>query len=60
MSKVDGGLWALGRTSVPDRELIQIALDRQRCLPATGLDPAAVQRFVDQVMSRLTRASAMP
>ncbi|MFI0417983.1 aminoglycoside adenylyltransferase domain-containing protein [Spongiactinospora sp. 9N601] len=60
VSKLDGGLWALGRTSVPDRELIQTALDRQRCLPAADLDPAAVQRFVDQVMSRLTRASAMP
>ncbi|WP_158578700.1 aminoglycoside adenylyltransferase domain-containing protein [Spongiactinospora rosea] len=60
VSKVDGGLWALDRTSVPERELIQTALDRQRCLPAAGLAPAAVQRFVDQVMSRLPEASPTP
>lgn len=54
VSKIDGGQWALARVHGPDRELISTALDRQRCVPAAGLDPRAVRVFVRQVLSRVS------
>jgi hypothetical protein len=53
VSKVDGGRWALPRVAAQDRELIETALDRQRCRPAAALDPAAVRRFARQAAARL-------
>jgi streptomycin 3"-adenylyltransferase len=49
VSKIDGGQWALGRLTGPDRELVTIALDRQRCLPAAEPDTHAVRQFVQPV-----------
>lgn len=57
VSKVDGGHWALDRMQGPDRKLVQIALDRQRCVPAADLDPRAVRRFVHQALAYLTETS---
>ncbi|HEY3957684.1 MAG TPA: aminoglycoside adenylyltransferase domain-containing protein [Streptosporangiaceae bacterium] len=37
VSKAEGGRWAIPRVGGPDGELIRVALDRQRCLPAAGL-----------------------
>jgi hypothetical protein len=53
VSKLDGGSWALGRVTGRDRELIKIALDRQRCMPAADLDPPTVHRFIRQALSHL-------
>jgi hypothetical protein len=53
VSKIDGGRWALGRARGPDRELIKIALDRQRCIPAAELDRSAVQQLVRQALAHL-------
>jgi hypothetical protein len=58
VSKVDGGRWALGRVKSPDRALVKIALDRQRCTPAPEPDRSVVKRFVHQVLSYLTETSA--
>jgi len=49
VSKIDGGEWALGRVHGPDRELIKIALDEQRCIPHAKQDPDVVRQFVRQV-----------
>lgn len=57
VSKIDGGQWALGRVHGPGRELIKIALDRQRSIPAAGLDRNAVKQFVRHALSRLTKTS---
>ena len=57
VSKIDGGGWALGRVQDPGRELVQIALDQQRSIPAAGLDRDAVRQFVRQALSHLTRTS---
>lgn len=54
VSKVDGGRWAIPRVRGPDRELIRVALDRQRCLPAAGLDRGAVQAFVGRLLSKVS------
>lgn len=53
VSKVDGGQWARSRVQGPDRELITIALDRQRSMSESELDPDAVGRFVRHVLSGL-------
>jgi hypothetical protein len=58
VSKIDGGQWALGRTHDPERELIKIALDKQRSIPAAGLDRGAVRQFVRRALSHLTKTSA--
>ncbi|MBW4717212.1 aminoglycoside adenylyltransferase domain-containing protein [Saccharothrix obliqua] len=50
VSKVDGGRWALGRVTGPDRALVGAALDRQRCLPAPEPERPAVTRFVHRVL----------
>jgi hypothetical protein len=55
VSKIDGGQWALGRTHDPERELIKIALDKQRSVPAAELDRCAVKQFVRQALTHLTR-----
>jgi len=55
VSKIDGGRWALGRLHGPDRELVETALDRQRSIPATELDPNAIRQFVRQALSYLTK-----
>jgi hypothetical protein len=57
VSKVDGGQWALGRLHGPDRELVKMALDKQRSIPAAELDRSAVKQFVRQALSRLTKTS---
>jgi hypothetical protein len=57
VSKVDGGEWALGRIPGPDRELVKIALDKQRSIPAAELDRSVVKQFVRQALSRLTKTS---
>lgn len=53
VSKIDGGQWALGRTHGPDRELVEIALDKQRSIPAAELDRSAVRQFARQALSHL-------
>ena len=58
VSKVDGGQWALGRIHGPDRELVKIALDKQRSIPAAELDRSAVRQFVRQALSHLAKTSA--
>jgi Domain of unknown function (DUF4111) len=58
VSKVDGGQWALGRTHDPERELIKVALDKQRSIPAAALDRSAVRQFVRRALSHLTKTSA--
>ncbi|MGP4101917.1 aminoglycoside adenylyltransferase domain-containing protein [Nonomuraea sp. KM90] len=58
VSKIDGGQWALHRVSAMSHELVQSALDRQRCLPAAELDPREVTRFVRWILSRIIDASA--
>ena len=55
VSKIDGGQWALGRTHGPDRELIKIALDKQRSISAAGLDRGDVEQFVQQALSTWPR-----
>jgi hypothetical protein len=40
------------------RELVRIALDRQRCVPAPELDPRTVKRFVAQALAYLAETSA--
>ena len=57
VSKVDGGQWALGRIRGPDRELVKIALDKQRSIPAAELDRSVVKQFVRQALSHLTKTS---
>jgi hypothetical protein len=57
VSKVDGGQWALGRIHGPDRELVKIALDKQRSIPAAELDRSVVKQFVRQALSHLTKTS---
>ncbi|HEY3734272.1 MAG TPA: aminoglycoside adenylyltransferase domain-containing protein [Streptosporangiaceae bacterium] len=52
VSKIDGGRWALGRVPPRDRQLIETALDRQRCGPAATPDPLAVERFVRKILRR--------
>jgi streptomycin 3"-adenylyltransferase len=54
VSKVAGGRWAMRRVRGPDRELIRVALDRQRCLPAAGLDRHAVRAFVGRLLSKVS------
>ncbi len=54
LSKLGGGQWALGRVGAADHDLVKIAIDRQRCVTGTGLDPRAVRQFVQQVASFLT------
>jgi Domain of unknown function (DUF4111) len=58
VSKIDGGQWALGRTHGPEQELIKIALDMQRSIPAAELDRGAVKQFVWQALSHLTKTPA--
>ncbi|MFI7642817.1 aminoglycoside adenylyltransferase domain-containing protein [Nonomuraea sp. NPDC049400] len=58
VSKIDGGQWALHRLSTMGHELVQSALDHQRCLPAAELDPREVTRFVHWILSRITDTSA--
>jgi hypothetical protein len=53
VSKIDGGQWALGRIHGPDRELVKIALDKQRSIPAAELDQSAVKQFVQQALSHM-------
>jgi hypothetical protein len=53
VSKIEGGEWALGRVRGPDRELIKIALARQRCLPAAEPHEDAVRQFVGRALTRL-------
>jgi Domain of unknown function (DUF4111) len=53
VSKIDGGQWALGRTHDPERELIKIALNKQRSIPAAELDRSAVKQFVRQALAHL-------
>jgi streptomycin 3"-adenylyltransferase len=57
VSKIDGGQWALGRTQGPDRELVKIALDKQRSISSAELDRGVVEQFVQQVLSHLTKTS---
>ena len=57
VSKIAGGQWALGRTHGPDRELVKIALDKQRSIPAAELDRSVVKQFVRQTLSHLTETS---
>lgn len=54
LSKTGGGQWALGRVRGADRDLVELAIDRQRYVTGTGLDPHAVRQFVQQVVSDLT------
>jgi streptomycin 3"-adenylyltransferase len=56
VSKVAGGEWALGRVPGRDRGLVTAALARQRCQPAADLDPAAVGRFVREVLTEVERS----
>ena len=58
VSKIGGGQWALGRTHGPERELIKIALAKQRSRPAAELDRRAVEQFVGQALAHLTGTSA--
>jgi streptomycin 3"-adenylyltransferase len=57
VSKIDGGQWALVRTHGPDRELVKIALDKQRSISSAELDRGVVEQFVQQVFSHLTKTS---
>jgi hypothetical protein len=57
VSKIEGGQWALGHLFGADRELVKTALDRQRSVPATELEPGAVKRFVGRALARLSKAS---
>jgi streptomycin 3"-adenylyltransferase len=54
VSKVGGGRWAMPRVQGADRELIRAALDRQRCMPAAGLDRRAVRAFVGRLLSKVS------
>jgi hypothetical protein len=56
LSKIGGGQWALGRVRGADRDLVELAIDRQRCVTGTGLDPHAARQFVQQVASDLSGA----
>ncbi|MFB9630288.1 aminoglycoside adenylyltransferase domain-containing protein [Nonomuraea helvata] len=58
VSKIDGGQWALHRVSMTGHELVQSALERQRCLPATEFDSREVKRFVHWILSRIVETSA--
>jgi Domain of unknown function (DUF4111) len=56
LSKIGGGEWALGHVRGADRDLVEIALDRQRCVTGRGLDPHAVRRFVQRIVPDLAGA----
>lgn len=56
--RIDGGQWALHNLPTIDHELVQSALDHQRCLPAAKLDPREVTRFVHRILSRITEELA--
>lgn len=58
LSKIGGGQWALQHVRGADRDLVEIAVGRQRCVTGTGLDPLAVRQFVQQIVSYLTDAPA--
>ena len=57
VSKIEGGQWALGRVHDPERELIKIALDKQRSIFSAELDRDVVEQFVQQALSHLTKTS---
>ena len=60
VSKLDGGEWARGHLTGPDRDLVGTALARQRGLPAAEPDPRAVGRFVRRVLPRLAGPPGRP
>jgi hypothetical protein len=45
------GLW--DAPTDPERELIKIALNKQRSIPAAELDRSAVKQFVRQALAHL-------
>jgi hypothetical protein len=58
LSKIGGGEWALERVQGAERDLVEIAIDRQRCVTGIGLDPRAVRQFSQQIAWFLTDAPA--
>jgi Domain of unknown function (DUF4111) len=56
VSKLDGGEWARAHLTGPDRDLVDTALARQRCLPAPEPDPQEVRQFVARTLPHLSES----
>jgi Domain of unknown function (DUF4111) len=58
VSKIDAGRWALDRIGDADRDLVRLALARQRCEPAEEPDARVVAEFAARVLARISGSGA--